>query len=142
MECIQTELDFPVCKSGYRPYDPVTGDTMYGCPRHHPLRLERLIKARWQPRPGWAAFDQWEEKQQQQQQQQRRRDAADSSGGDDDDDDDDDEQAQLDATPDVAEAAAAEQTATAAVPEQQLCSTPPPIDRGTASTSPSSSRLA
>ena len=58
---MQTELDFPVCKSGYRPYDPVTGLSLYGCPRHHPQRMERLIKAEWRLREGWARFDQWEE---------------------------------------------------------------------------------
>lgn len=137
----QTELDLPVCKSSYRPYDPATGKRMYGCPRHHPMRLERLIKAQWAPRPGWAAFDQWEPKQTTKPKEAPRREEADDSGDGDDcaaAEEEEVEEEKLDATPEVPEAAAA----AVAVEEEELCCTPP-LDRGKASAaSMSSSRIA
>jgi len=56
----KTELDFPVCKSGYRPHDVTTGEPLYGCPRHHAARRARLQESGWRGRPGWEAFHQWE----------------------------------------------------------------------------------
>lgn len=63
-----TELGFPVCKRGYRPFAE-DGGRRYGCLKHHELRLENM---RQPPpkgakrsedglyhRPGWEKFDQW-----------------------------------------------------------------------------------
>ena len=63
-----TELGFPVCKRGYRPFAE-DGSRRYGCLKHHELRLENM---RQPPpkgakrsedglyhRPGWEKFDQW-----------------------------------------------------------------------------------
>ena len=46
----KTELDFPVCKSGYRPFDPMSGKRLYGCSRHHKLRRQRLKQSCTPPR--------------------------------------------------------------------------------------------
>lgn len=54
-----TELGFPVCKSGYRPFDLVTGERLYGCVRHHKVRLGRIEANNGYMRPGWIPFDQW-----------------------------------------------------------------------------------
>ena len=63
-----TELGFPVCKRGYKPFGE-DGARMYGCAKHSNLRLEAM---RSKPpegatadtdglyhRPGWERFDQW-----------------------------------------------------------------------------------
>jgi hypothetical protein len=63
-----TELGFPVCKRGYRPFGE-DGAPRYGCAKHSDLRLEAM---RSKPprgaaadadglyrRPGWERFDQW-----------------------------------------------------------------------------------
>jgi len=63
-----TELHFPVCKSGYRPYqlvqDTATGslvrEKLLACPRHHHQRRASIQVNGWNMRPGWASFDQWE----------------------------------------------------------------------------------
>ena len=50
-----TELPFPVCKTGYRPFD-AQGNRLYGCSRHSELRAQRIAKAGGALRPGWQSF--------------------------------------------------------------------------------------
>ena len=66
-----SELPFPVCKTGYRPWDPASGAKMYGCPRHSGERKRRIDAAGM--RPGWASFDQWPRGETPQQPQSSRR---------------------------------------------------------------------
>lgn len=54
-----TELPFPVCKTGHRPWDLTTGAKMYGCARHSGERKRRIDAAGGHLRPGWESFDQW-----------------------------------------------------------------------------------
>lgn len=54
-----SELPFPVCKKGYRPWDPVTGRQLFGCGRHSGIREQRMAAAGGYTRPGWASFNQW-----------------------------------------------------------------------------------
>jgi hypothetical protein len=68
-----TELPFPVCKTGYKPFDPVTGAKMFGCARHSAERKSRIKAAGL--RPGWASFDQWPRGETPQQPQSSRRPA-------------------------------------------------------------------
>jgi hypothetical protein len=55
-----TELPFPVCKTGYRPFDPVTGRQLFGCGRHSSIREERMAASNGYTRPGWESFCQWQ----------------------------------------------------------------------------------
>ena len=54
-----SELPFPVCKTGYRPWDPETGEQLFGCSRHSAIRAARIRSGGGYTRPGWASFDQW-----------------------------------------------------------------------------------
>lgn len=69
-----TELPWPVCKTGYKPFDPVSGAQLFGCPRHSGERKRRILAAGL--RPGWASFDQWPRGETPQQPQSSRRTSA------------------------------------------------------------------
>jgi len=58
-----TELGFPVCKRGYKPFDQ-DGTRLYGCLRHSHLRKEAMDQGGGGAdtpyiRPGWESFAQW-----------------------------------------------------------------------------------
>ena len=59
----QTELDFPVCKRGYAPFDS-NGQRAYGCAKHGPVRRKRMLSVasgEEYARPGWESFHQWDD---------------------------------------------------------------------------------
>ena len=63
-----TELGFPVCKRGFRPFGE-DGERLFGCAKHNAARVEAMSRKppRGSPveddgrylRPGWEPFDQW-----------------------------------------------------------------------------------
>jgi hypothetical protein len=63
-----TELGFPVCKRGFKPFGE-DGERLFGCAKHNAARVEAMASkpprgASTDPegrylRPGWEPFDQW-----------------------------------------------------------------------------------
>lgn len=63
-----TELGFPVCKRGFKPFAE-DGERLFGCAKHNAARVEAMASkpprgAVTDPegrylRPGWEPFDQW-----------------------------------------------------------------------------------
>lgn len=54
-----SELGIPVCKTGYRPFNKVSGKRMYGCTEHSHVRQGRIEAHGGYLRPGWESFLQW-----------------------------------------------------------------------------------
>ena len=65
---VGTELGFPVCKRGFKPFAE-DGERLFGCAKHNAARVEAMASkpprgAACDPegrylRPGWEPFDQW-----------------------------------------------------------------------------------